>query len=310
MSRSKISKFCKLDPAHLLDGLFVPVAKKGEALYDVSDKFDGGKISFKGCQLGASHQSVLLAVAARTSRAGKEAVVINCRSNDLSAILALKPLKIEGEASKADFSVVQCTAYSLLTDASIEPNGAGYKKLKVLLHELATVTLMRDLEGGGGTSTLLSAKWKADGTIFVTLNWRMTDAILGGQNIQISLHERHELGDRAYVAQILHAWLSGHIRLGGQLMAGRGAKIDTLIKHVWGTRPCSDDVLKKRRGRILEALCKIGNLPSWVCRIEGTHAFITRLKEIRNDDITPGQYSEYDRQILNDVTASSFGNPW
>lgn len=41
MSRSKISKFAKLDPAHVLDGLFVPVYKKGLALYDVKGNFDG-----------------------------------------------------------------------------------------------------------------------------------------------------------------------------------------------------------------------------------------------------------------------------
>lgn len=309
MSRSKVSKFSKLDPVHLLDGLFVPVAKKGEAMYDVQGEFDGGTTSFKGCQLDATHQSVLLAVSARTSRAGAKVVVINGASTDPYAMRVLLPLKVEGKAAEADFSVVQCTAYSLLTDAGIEPNSAGYKKLKELLHEMTTVSLRRDYKGFGGTSSLLSASWKDDGTVSVTLNWRMTEAILGGQNVKISLHERHELGKRTYAAQILHTWLSGYIRLGGDLMAGRGAEIDTLVRHVWGKRPCNDNVMKQRRIRIRKALEKINNLEGWICRFKATHVFVYRPKELPwgNDAITPGEQSEYERQLIDEIQMLSNG---
>jgi hypothetical protein len=68
MSRSKVSSFAKVDPAHLLDGLFTPTAKKGEALYAVEGSFDGVAIKFKGVQMGVGHQSLLLAISGRTAR--------------------------------------------------------------------------------------------------------------------------------------------------------------------------------------------------------------------------------------------------
>jgi hypothetical protein len=162
-----------------------------------------------------------------------------------------------------------------------------------MLHEMSTVTMFRGVGVTGGTSQLLSFSHVGD-QFFVSFNWRMTDAILGKQNVQISLHERNELKDLP-VAKILHAWLSGYVRLGGQLMAGKGAEIDTLIRHVWGNRPAKDDVIKKRRLRIKEALKAINEIQGWVCRTEGSHVFISRPKELTNLDkreMSPGDVAE------------------
>jgi len=301
MSRSKVSLFAKVDPAHLLDGLFTPTTRKGEALYDVQGEFDGISISFKGVQMSATHQSLLLAISARTARENKNAVLVSGNESDLHG-KTIKALEMTGKAINKDVSVVKCSAYALLADAGMTDAGNNYKDMVEKLHEMPTVTMYRGNGLNGGSSRLLS--FDHDGEQFIVrLNWRMADAILGKQNIQISLHERNWLKDSA-VAKILHAWLSGHIRLGGQLMAGRGAEIDTLIKHVWGKKPASEDVMKKRRYRVRQALEEINKIDGWVCIIKGSHTYISRPKELTwgdKNDMQPGDLAELEKTIIEDL---------
>jgi hypothetical protein len=63
-------------------------------------------------------------------------------------------------------------------------------------------------------------------------------------------------------------------------MAGEGAEIDTLIRHVWGKRPCSKDVVKNRRAAIIRAIKKINTLPGWETSIKKTHVYVRRTKQL------------------------------
>lgn len=284
----KVSRYAKLDPAHILDGLFVPRVQKGQALYDVEGEFDGGTIGFKGVQLGIEHQSVLLAVAARTGQQKMaDGLLVHGSENDLLA-RQFSLLEPTGEIEKYDISKVECTAYALLTDAGLGDGGNQFKHLLSLLHEMSTVTMYREKDNKGGISRLLGFQRDGD-KLVVSLNWRMAHAIFGGQNIQVSLHERHCLTG---AAKILHTWLSAHIRLGGQLMAGRGASIDSLIAHVWGKRPSNENQHRKRRVLVRSALNEIGKLEGWVVRLEGSTALVSRPKELpftaRGKTMLPG----------------------
>lgn len=300
MTRSQVSRFAKLDPAHVLDGLFVPTVQKGQALYDVCGSFDGGEIAFKGVQLSVTHQSVLLGIAARTGRQPKaEGLLVAGTADDLLAQLAPT-----GRAKEQDFSLVKTSAYGLLVDAGMETGASDYHKLRELLHDMSTVVMYRGIKGEGGTSKLLSFQHQQDKFV-VSLNWRLTDAIFGGQNIHVSLTERLQLS-ASPVAKILHTWLSAYVRPNQQLMAGRGAEVDTLIKHVWGTRPCSPEVQRKRRGRVREALAAIDKLQGWTASVEGTHAFVSRPKLLeRANSPTPGELFELKAQ-----TELAWTNEW
>lgn len=278
MSKSKVSSFAKVDPAHLLDGLFTPTAKKGEALYGVEGIFEEIKIAFKGVQLSVTHQSLLLAISARTARqTSAKTLLVTGNAKNLQN-KQVKKLELTGEAEDLEVSIVKCSAYSLLVDAGLNTGGKNYDDMVRMLHEMSTVTMYRGDMRKGGTSKLLSFSHISD-QIVVSFNWRMAGAILGEQNIQVSLHERMQL-NKFPVAKILHAWFSCHIRLGGSLMSGKGAEIDTLIRHTWGNRPFSDGVLKQRRLRIKEALSAINKIEGWVCDINGTHVFVKRPKKL------------------------------
>lgn len=302
MSKSNVSSFAKVDPAHLLDGLFIPTAKKGEALYGVEGAFNNINIAFKGVQLSVAHQSLLLAISSRTARQAKaHSVLVTGSAKDLK-LKQVQNLELTGEAENLDVSIVKCSAYSLLMDAGIGTGGKSYDEMVKMLHEMSTVTMYRGDVKRGGTSKLLSFTNVGE-QVVVSLNWRMAGAILGSQNIQVSLYERIELSDSP-VAKILHAWLSGYIRLGGNLMAGRGAEIDTLVRHVWGNRPCSDGVIKQRRLRIREALSAINKLKGWVCRIEKTHVFISRPKKLIEPDqsnLSPGDIAEFELDLIEEL---------
>lgn len=291
----KLSQFAMMDPAHILDGLFVPRVQKGQALYEVEGEFDGGTIGFRGVQLGAEHQSILLAVAARTAiQKNTNGLLVHGNQGDLMARQSTLDLFPTGEAKGQETSKVNVSAYALLEDAGMGTGGDDYKRLLSLLFDMSTITMYRQRGKKGATSRLLGFKHDGD-KISVELNWRMTDAIFGRQNIKVSLHERYGLGS---VAKVLHTWLSSHIRPGGRLgKNGGGAFIDTLIPHVWGRRPCTDKVKRNRRQRVREALDEIKGLDGWIVRLEGDKVLVSRPKELPyarkgHQELLPGDIAE------------------
>lgn len=128
------SSFAKVDPAHFMDGLWVPKAKKGDALYEVEGPYDNGFIRFAGVQLTAKHQSVLFALAARTAQFGKQQGHLEIRGseNDLegrqSSLFDL--VDSPGIAKDKEYSRVSTTAYALLNDAGFNLSKVGYSELK------------------------------------------------------------------------------------------------------------------------------------------------------------------------------------
>ena len=274
----KLSRYSKFDPAHVLDGLFVPRTDKGQALYDVRGEHGGGTVSFKGVQLGVQHQSVLFAIAARMAQSTGNGSVIIAKPEASASIPIFAGIKATKLARGEDFALIRTSSYCLLLDAGMGTGRSDYERLKELLHDLTTVTIMREFEGKFGTSNLLEF-WGDDETkeLNILLNWRLTASIFGKQNIQISLCERHGLGA---VAKILHTWLSSFVNRGEQLGFGNGCSIEKLITHVWGKKPFSDSVLAVRQKRIRAALREIGQLPGWTTRIERNIAFVSRPKDL------------------------------
>lgn len=295
-----VSQFAKIDPAFLADGLFRPRSNLKKNI-DVNREFDGGRVRFLGPQLGAAHQSVLLALCARTGREGIHLVgsAGDLRGQQLKLGLTPEQQVIQSIVDDVDlqetsYSRVNVTAYSLLIDAGLHDNKKDYKRLIDMMAELGSMTVYRSVGRKGGISQLLS--FRHDGEkMAISLNWRLADAIFGHQNIQVSLHERMAL--KSPTAKILHAWLSAHIRLGRSLMEGQGAMVDTLCKHVWGEeqKKVKRDTASKRRRLVKDALLEINALDGWVAEESGSKCFVTRPKALTVFDEnvgTPGQTAE------------------
>lgn len=293
-----VSKYAKFDPAFATDGLFVPTARKGHALYDVGREYDNGEIRFEGVQLTAAHQSVLLAVCARTGRGGlrvkgsKDDLLgaqYGLEFNEDAASRNIEALKPKGLAEAEDTAVVECSAYAILADAGMDDGGNNYATLSKLLTQLGTVVMYRRVGKRGGSSNLLSFEHDGD-RMSIALNWRLAASILGDrQNIQVSLYERQKLGGA--VPRLLHAWLSCYVRQGHSLMNGQGAGLDTLARHIWGKRPVSESVKRKRRFELRKAIEEVGRLPGWSSSVDGKNvARFTRPKDIDVD--LPGDDAE------------------
>lgn len=293
MSRD-ISDFAKFDPAFLTDGLFVPRANKNKAI-NIKRTWDQGEIGFRGVQLGAMHQSVLLAICARTGRNG---LLIEGTSDDLLAQQLWLALAANKDADDQPRSLVRASAYSVLLDAGIDTSDKGYSQLIDALRDLMTLAIFRSVGKEGGGSNLLSFSNNEE-KLAVSLNWRLAGAIFGNQNIQVSLHERLKI--HSPQARILHAWLSGHVRKNGALMAGKGASLDSLIPHVWGHDKASKQTKSNRRARLKEAIAEIDALDTWALSIEGKRVFASRprvvdglalIRDEFEEKATPGEMAQ------------------
>lgn len=280
MSRSEASIFAMLDPAHLLDGLFTPTAYKDETLFQVEADYDGKHIRFEGPQLSATHQSVLLAIVARAARQPEKGDSIIPSNSDGMHANQFDLLNLTGHACNNAITFLKCTPYALLSDSAMGTGGKDYKLLLRLLTKISSVTMHR-VEGRRAISSRLIS-FQVDGDqLVICLNWRLSGSINGEHNSPVSLSERRALGNDP-VAKILHAWYCGYTRLGKRMGFENGVKIDTLIRHVWGKRPFSEAVSKKRRVAIKRAVNKINELPGWEAHFVESIVHVIRAKHLRS----------------------------
>ena len=277
-----LSNFAFYDPAFGgSDGLFVPKRSKGQALYDVQRQWDMGIICFKGEQMTAAHQSVLLALCAQTSRSGFLIRDHVERVTDRQVELGLPDL-----LDDVEMSFLEISAYDLLLDADMGTGGKDYRALIGLLHEMSTVSVYREVPGKKKRiSPLIQFPKAFEGDkLPIRLNWRLAASIFGEQNVRVSLHERRRL--ETPIARIMHCWFSCFIREGQSLMAGKGASLHTLAQHVWGRRPASDPVWRKRRAKLKRALLdELGQLNGWAISPDMQRRgvwHISRPKQIEN----------------------------
>ena len=284
MSRD-VSEYAKFDPAFITDGLFVPRANRNKAV-NIKRTWDQGEIGFRGVQLGAMHQSVLLAICARTGRNG---LLIEGSSSDLMAQQLWLELATNKDTADQPRSLVRASAYSILTDAGIDTSEKGYDQLINALRDLTTLSIFRSVGKVGGASNLLSFSNNEE-KLAVSLNWRLAGAIFGNQNIQVSLHERLKLSSPQ--ARILHAWLSAHVRKHGSLMAGKGASLDALLPHVWGDSKASKQTQSNRRAKLKNAIAEIDELDTWELLMDGKRVYVSRPKSLDPLTYIRGMYEE------------------
>lgn len=298
---SGLSQFAFYDPAFGgCDGLFVPKRSKGQALYEVHREWDAGIISFKGEQMTSAHQSVLLAICAQTCRSG-----YLIRDNQTEAESRQTALGLHDLLDDLDMSFLEISAYDLLLDADMGTGGKDYKTLIGLLHEMSAVSVYRELTSKKKRiSPLIQFPKAFHGDLLpIQLNWRLAASIFGEQNVRVSLHERRRL--QSSIAKIVHCWFSCFIREGQSLMKGQGARLSTLAEHVWGRRPASDAVWRKRRQMLKRALLdEVGQLDGWVATPNPERRgiwHISRPKQIvRNDDFyfpTPSEQKAFYESI-------------
>lgn len=248
--------FCRFDPAHLFDGLFVPTkGKKRGRLYVPPRKFGDLEISFQGFeQLGADDQSLLLAISAQL---GIDGLLIQEGSGgEISRQLWLD-LQLQGETERATARTRKTTLRSLLTDAGYKSAGST-RDAKAILNRLANAQVreVNKRTGWDRRCNIISTHFNTlTGETFIAANPRLAGVLFQGQHIRVSLHERRELETEQ--AKLLHCWLCSYVQLGKSLGNGNGAKVENLIHHVYGPGETSRKTASVRRGKIRDALDEI-----------------------------------------------------
>lgn len=264
MSRSHIKPaYAKMDPAHLFDGLFVPVSGKARPKLCVHPKKHGEfQIGFYGYdQLGAFDQSVLLAVAAQL---GIDGLIVNPDPlGEVGQQLRLQMYPKDVKDCRREYRAKKTSLRSLLLDAGHKDadNGKAMADIKTALNRLgnAQINEVNPFTGWNQRCNLISTSWNnLSGELFIAANPRMSGAIFRGQHVKVSLFERNALSSD--VAKILHAWLCSNVRLGRSLGNGHGTMLDTLLPHVWGPdhdKKTAAYVMSKRRSKLRSALDEI-----------------------------------------------------
>jgi hypothetical protein len=253
--------YAKFDAAHLFDGLFVPTnGKKRTNLYVEPRKFGDIEVTMLGYQQpGAEDQSIFLAAC---SQLGIDGMLIKDPKGEISTRLKAD-LKIQGDDTYPVASH-KTSLRSLLKDAGYKDceGGANLKRAKDILIRLNNVQIREynRVTGWDRAAQLLSAYInRKTEEVYIAVNPRLTEALLVGQHVKISLLERNQLTSE--VAKILHCWLCSYIRLGKSLGNGEGAFLDTLAPHVWGPKHDgeSKQVKSRRRSLLKEGLLEIAD---------------------------------------------------
>lgn len=280
--------FSKVDPAHLLDGVFVPTNGKPRGKLSVVNRsFGGSMLSFQGPeQLGASDQSVFLALLAR---AGIERRVIYPETTDelqrelRSQIFSANP---DGDDQSA-LAFIETSLYRLLKDSGYDSTGGkAITFIKSCIKRLCGTQIHETVNGETKIYNLIAVcEDKKKSNLHIAVNRRLTKMILYGPWVYVSLAERNLL--KSEVAKLLHCWLSSNVRLGQSLGYGRGVLIKNLIRHLWGNAPYSSRTKSGRLSQLRDALDEIRDRThclhdgkGWLIPRSSTKASISRPKHL------------------------------
>jgi hypothetical protein len=156
------------------------------------------------------------------------------------------------DAAEQDGLVVRESISKLLTEIGLTDSGDNIKGIKASLFRMSNVTVGVTKGTKQASFHLMSFAFDdADGRLFVALNPRIAEAILGRRpHARIEMAEVRKL--ETDPARLMHQRLCGWIDPG---KSGK-AEIDTLCGYVWPD-VANDEAMKKRRQTARKALSEL-----------------------------------------------------
>lgn len=242
------------DPAHCLaPGLFRSL-KRGERKklkLDITYHYGQGESArFVGFEpLGADDMRNLQGLIAL---GGPEGLILTAQPECALVRRLRQLLEPELDAKEQDGLVVRERFTRLLAEIGLTDTGDNIKNFKESLLRMSNVTVLVTMGPRQASFRLLSyAIDNADGRLFVALNPRIAEAVLGDRpHARIELAEVRQLEtDPARLA---------HQRLCGWIDPGKSGKVelDTLCGYVWPDA-ANPEAMKKRRQSIRKALAEL-----------------------------------------------------
>ncbi len=245
------------DPAHCLaPGLFRSL-KRGErkrGKLDVTYTFGEGEyMRFVGFEpLGADDMRLLQGIVAL---GGPNGILLTPEPTTETGQQLRLFLEPRFEAIEQDGLVVRESLPKLLSEVGMTDGGDNIKALKASLLRMSNVTVLVTKGQRQAAFHLMSHAFdEADGRLWVALNPRIAEAILGRRPYaRIDMAEVRAL--QTDPARLMHQRLCGWIDPG---KSGR-VELDTLCGYVWPTA-ANENAMKRRRGIARKALPELAAL--------------------------------------------------
>lgn len=245
------------DPAHCLaPGLFRSL-KRGERKKSKLDiTYEYGKnesMRFVGFEpLGADDMRLLQGIVAFS---GPNGVMLTPKTkSDIGRQLRIF-LDPKFEALEQDALVVRESLTRMLHEIGLTDGMENIKALKASLIRMSNVTVIVKSGTKQASYHLMSHAFdESDGRLFVALNPRITEAVLGQRKFaMIDFREVRQI--KSDPARLMHQRLSAWIDPGKK---GK-IEIDTLCGYIWPDQ-ATENTFKKRKATVRKALCEINDI--------------------------------------------------
>lgn len=243
------------DPAHCMaQGLFSSL-KRGERKknkLDITYLYgEGESARFIGFEpLGCDDLRILQGLVAF---AGPKGLILTPEpKSDMARQLRLF-LEPKFDAENQDGLIVRERMTKLLAEIGMGDSGENIKTLKASLLRMSNVTVLATKGTRQASFHMLSFDFdQADGRLFVALNPRITEAVLGHRShARIELAEVRQL--KSDPARLMHQRLCGWIDPG----KARRVELGTLCEYVWPGATDNANTMKSRRQAIRRALAEL-----------------------------------------------------
>jgi hypothetical protein len=239
------------DRAHCLAPLFRSLKRGKRGKLDVTYTFGDESIRFVGFEeLGADDMRFLQGIVAL---AGPNGVLLTPEPKTEAGRQLRLFLEPRFEAIEHDALVVRESMSKLLYEVGMTDGGENIKALKASLLRMSNVTILVTKGQKQASFHLLSYAFdESDGRLWVALNPRIADAILGHRP-----HARIDMGEvralQTDPARLIHQRLCGWIDPG----KSGYVELDTLLSYVWPDPSSNPNTLKTRRQTVRRALAEL-----------------------------------------------------
>ncbi|SCC92968.1 Replication C family protein (modular protein) [Thiomonas sp. X19] len=245
-----------------LSGLVKPVVrlKKGKDgkparrgyIENLRQSWNGGEIILNGPEIDAQDLGVLLACAALALRDADRHADLK-QSVDIEDLLATPPKNQPNAAADKLTFTLETTLAALCREIGRDPeDGRAHQMIRDSFVRLSSiVTTATSGACGAFTHLIKGGAWEGRNAVSVTLNYRLTRAMLGeGSFGRVRMQVFRNLSP---VGQVLYHWLACW-RPGYGTCPPIG--LDTLARHVWG-EDAKGATARERRQQLRKALAEL-----------------------------------------------------
>ncbi len=284
-----------------LSGLVRPVVrlkkskdgKPGRRGYieNLRQSWNGGEIILNGPEIDAQDLGVLLACAALALRDAERHADLK-QSIDIEGLLAAPPNKQPNAAADKLTFTLETTLAAICREIGRDPeDGRAHQLIRDSLVRLSSIVVTaKSGERGAFTHLIAGGAWEGRNAVSVTLNYRLTRAMLGdGSFGRVRMQVFRNLSP---VGQVLYHWLACW-RPGYGTCPPIG--LDVLARHVWG-EDAKGATARERRQQLRRALAELPK-DEWCVGIDRQLVCIER-KNIDSDQepvflATPTRVPDY-----------------